>query len=321
MSDRSEARRSYLNWSRKIKDMLRRERPADCLGLLSPPEVEYGADSIIVVTYRPFPLWLYRFDPSLIRNLDVNIWSYRSQRDRHIRGVFFQLDQILKRQAGTALLREIIAADSTVKIFPYWNFGKTPYRNKNPIFPQWGPNATAGATRSGTAVIEYTASMWGPVTYDPATHLVTGTSGKTGVGVGADEVLFHELVHASRAMRGVRDFDDPPAMDEGYGDEEEFIAVVLSNIYLAEKGSRQLRANHQAFTPLLNPETFLNRGRHMRVLERFRSEQRDFFNRLRDIPATVAWWNPIREGWPPPLQPAPRGGDGPRGGQGPHPRP
>jgi hypothetical protein len=59
-------------------------------------------------------------------------------------------------------------------------------------------------------------------------------------GWGPDEVLFHELVHAARIVG----FDDGPL------DEEEFFAVLITNIYMSEKGKSytDLRYRYSAFS-------------------------------------------------------------------------
>ena len=48
-----------------------------------------------------------------------------------------------------------------------------------------------------------------------------------------DEVLYHELVRASRMIAGVMNF--APA-DHWYQDSEEYLAVILTNIYVSDKG-------------------------------------------------------------------------------------
>lgn len=72
-------------------------------------------------------------------------------------------------------------------------------------------------------------------------------TGKDGPGSAADEILIHELVHANRMVRGVRNtcFGAP----RGWGDYEEFVAVTLCNVYSSEKG-RPLRFGHMGFDKL-----------------------------------------------------------------------
>jgi hypothetical protein len=130
----------------------------------------------------------------------------------------------------------------------------------------------------------FSAHMW-------AWQGETGTSGVNGPGSEADEVLFHELIHGLRHMAGVNARDNK--LDNNFDNEEEFVAVALSNIYLAEKGRKFLRADHADFKPMAQPENFLKIPQNKRILLKFKGEQRAFFDELAKIPAKKAWWNPL----------------------------
>jgi hypothetical protein len=125
-----------------------------------------------------------------------------------------------------------------------------------------------------------------------------GTAGFHGPGSQADEVLFHEMLHGARKMRGV---ETKASVDKDYDDVEEYLAIVLSNIYLAEKKQTSLRANHSdGFTPLARPREFLHNAQQVNMdpvtlLKNFRRAQGSFFDDLADIPEDKAWWNPVRE--------------------------
>lgn len=58
-----------------------------------------------------------------------------------------------------------------------------------------------------------------------------------------DEILFHELVHCLRFMSGHDNKNATGGALRGYGNQEEFYGVVLTNVYSSEWG-RPLRANH-----------------------------------------------------------------------------
>ena len=64
--------------------------------------------------------------------------------------------------------------------------------------------------------------MWGP----------QGTSGYSGPATNPDEILFHEMIHTAIQMRG----------GGASGVDQSDLAVVLTNVYLAEKKHRNLRA-------------------------------------------------------------------------------
>lgn len=90
----------------------------------------------------------------------------------------------------------------------------------------------------------------------------------------ADKTLLHELTHAARFLGG--DFADralPPPMDR-YGDEEEFFAVLLQNMYSSEEGgaSVSLRGGHDYSTlaeHAKNPSVFLHLEDNYRLIEKF----------------------------------------------------
>jgi hypothetical protein len=64
-------------------------------------------------------------------------------------------------------------------------------------------------------------------------------------GAQPDEILFHEMVHATRQMRGVF---DPQPLGFLYDTEEEFYAILLANIYASESGRAvDIRSDHHGF--------------------------------------------------------------------------
>jgi len=186
--------------------------------------------------------------------------------------------------SGVALMREIEATQRELNIMPYWNFSLY----STPLFPPLGFNAliAAGAGKPGVpgtnATVFFLPHMWGP----------QGTSGISGPGSNADEILFHEMIHGARQMRGI--FKTPP-VGQSYTKEEEDLAVVLSNIYLAEKKQRDLRANYEDFIALPHPEAFLTNPENASLLNNFRAKQQPFFDALAGIPEQKAWWNPVRD--------------------------
>ena len=50
-----------------------------------------------------------------------------------------------------------------------------------------------------------------------------------------DDVLLHELVHALRMVSGV-EYGQPVTGGGGYGNQEEFLAVLVANMYRSNKG-------------------------------------------------------------------------------------
>jgi Effector protein len=65
----------------------------------------------------------------------------------------------------------------------------------------------------------------------------------TGAGVQTDETLFHEMIHALRMMLGVFNKN---VMRDDYDDVDEFVAILIANIYLSEQ-QKDLRLDHKVF--------------------------------------------------------------------------
>jgi hypothetical protein len=71
-------------------------------------------------------------------------------------------------------------------------------------------------------------------------------------GAQPDEVLFHEMTHAARQMRGVL---DPVPLNHLYDTEEEFFAILVANIYASETGRAvDIRSDHHGFEPLAHTQ-------------------------------------------------------------------
>jgi len=88
------------------------------------------------------------------------------------------------------------------------------------------------------------------ISYTPKTFRKFCMTHKRGHKSGAqpDEVLFHEMVHSTRQMRGKL---DPLPLGYLYDTEEEFFAIVLANIYASETHREiDLRADHHGFEHL-----------------------------------------------------------------------
>jgi hypothetical protein len=69
----------------------------------------------------------------------------------------------------------------------------------------------------------------------------------------ADEVLFHELTHAHRFALRMRNYDEVRGGLRKYTSPEEFLAVVMTNIYISDltnTNASGLRGSHQGGEPL-----------------------------------------------------------------------
>lgn len=109
-------------------------------------------------------------------------------------------------------------------------------------------NATGGATSvGGDGIVSYSPDTFSLHGACPATKLAANR------GLLWDEILFHELVHVFRAVSGKW---NKPKLNRGlhrYTDNEEFIAVIVTNIYISDRSNKiksGLRASHQGFDSL-----------------------------------------------------------------------
>jgi hypothetical protein len=155
---------------------------------------------------------------------------------------------------------------------------------------------TGGRLQPGSGLGTGTDSV---INFSP--DLLTSEAGRrmfSGPGSKVDEALFHEMVHVSRCMRGVA-FRLP--VNQGYSNEEEYISVVMTNVYLSEKGEPQLRGRHaRPNIPLPEPEKFLDNYQKISMspivlIERFRLRTPHFYRLYSEIPANSAPFNPFRE--------------------------
>ena len=92
--------------------------------------------------------------------------------------------------------------------------------------PETKSDRVAGTGSGASAVVAFQPEKWG---------------GAEGPGSAADEILIHELVHANRIVRGVRNVCYGAPRD--WNDYEEFVAVTLCNVFSSET-NRKLRFGH-----------------------------------------------------------------------------
>jgi Effector protein len=154
-----------------------------------------------------------------------------------------------------------------------------------------------GTGEGSLAEVAFTPGMWGP----------KGTSNMTGPGSLPDEVLLHELIHAARQMKGII---DSRAVDSGYENEEELVAIVVCNVYLSEKKQTVFRASHMIqkrkiarytvglkFDVLPDPDKFLDNPLNVApppdtVLAKVRTREPDLWKAMKAVKAP---FNPFRD--------------------------
>ena len=182
--------------------------------------------------------------------------------------VKWHLDLINRSQTGHALLEAIRSTGKGMSIQPWLKAevnaeasardrrGATaageyvigaPNKPKQGGFWAWkGP--MVGTGQGSNAVVRYSPSMFG-----------FGGSGAasappTVAGTGAASVLFHEMCHAYRMMRGTQYRGATMGGRAAYDNEEEFFAILLSNVFVSDPSTqvqvRILRADHHGFAAL-----------------------------------------------------------------------
>ncbi len=109
-----------------------------------------------------------------------------------------------------------------------------------------------------------------------------------------DEILLHEMVHALRMMQGV--FNPVPTTGR-YKNEEEFLALVIANVYISKKkGNKLLRPDYQLrYGPMKSPlntsDGFLKDDENKRILEYYASAWQPIFGQLGAVDTD---FNPFR---------------------------
>jgi hypothetical protein len=134
-------------------------------------------------------------------------------------------------------------------------------------------------------VIRFNALMWQP----PA------GGGAVAPGAEADEILLHEMTHGLRQMRGEMHcsgvLDNP-----SYDTREEFVAILVSNLYRSERARPGLRSDHGANSPplspaLSDPNTFLGTGSHKDYIHQMFEEDLVFAQNLAFVQCR---FNPVK---------------------------
>jgi hypothetical protein len=269
---------------------------------------QYKASNIFLV-YFDIYMWLAArsaAETAQIKTVQELIQAFRQDRDAFLgtktpASVTDQLDQVGKWPPGQVLLLMITNRSDKITIIPDFISKVSGHNDVGGV-----PDSIAGATSIGMPVLDsvgWQGLPGGPgdgtgagsdymLDYSPELYGKQGVLKETYPGSGPDELLFHELVHAERSLEGVMYF---MPVGNRYDNEEEYLAVVLTNIYLSSKGALLLRGNHYDGA-LTSPEKFLDNVQQVdegprMLLERFRLRQPTFFDML--AKPGLAKFNPV----------------------------
>lgn len=252
--------------------------------------------SIYIATPR-YQIWLKKNDPNRRRPLATSVAEFLQRRKEFNDIIADLLSQISLYDIGNALYHELDSTPQFVTIWPYGLYHDDVNATAGVAHKDW-----PASTRSGLPVTpsDRSSAMGTGAGADAIVHISPNQwdrSGAHGPGSQPDEILFHELVHASRKMRG-RAYRMP--VNAGYDNEEEYISVVLTNVYLSHKRQMVFRANHTGHRPLPQPERFLANVQNVNLppeelIERFRHTTLPFYYNIMRIPDATAWFNPVRD--------------------------
>jgi len=259
-------------------------------------EVQYGSAPNIVIAYPSLQDWLALYKPSSSRGAQWNQAMFADFQRRHERTVTEQLDIIRKRATGRAVVAEVKARpDHVVKIRPFdflpkekWKLGLGALTTTlDGPAPTWAAGVPrCGATFTGKPFCSGHSAPKGTGTGSSAEIYFTASRHRA-----PDETLLHELVHASRMVDGVW---YPMPVNGGYGNQEEFLAVLVENIYRSEKGEK--RPSDYKGHPI-DTAKFLDATSPSprSVIAGMRGKQPSLFSALAALPRGMPAFNPVRQ--------------------------
>jgi hypothetical protein len=259
------------------------------------------------------------------------VFGYKIAVEGHQKSVADCLNCFTDKGSGRALLMELGRTRHTITVMPHWLYFMT--------LPGEGfRNATPKGLRAGQILSHVSDGV--PVnqrdSYAKGVPIQSYGGGETGTGAGAsvvlyysvrtwtdtffpdytvgaagfqpDEVLFHELVHVTRIIRGKETFVTVEGRPN-FGNIEEYFSTVIANIYLSEKGKGKETRLRGAYTPdsenppkdwsvMKDPDGFYrnNDGLSMtpdQLMDTFQRTQGQFYDDLAHLP-TPPWFNPVR---------------------------
>jgi hypothetical protein len=172
--------------------------------------------------------------------------------------VLHQLRRIYHSRTGHAVFHEFeIRSHHFMKIIPYEQAQLNAFASPTDLLHatrKGKPERSGGdgheLLANGKPVIGKGGGSDSDISFTPGMFTKYCNQHKNGHRSGAqpDEVLFHEMVHATRQMRGIF---NPLPLGFFYDTEEEFFAILLANIYASETGRPiDLRSDHHTFDHL-----------------------------------------------------------------------
>ena len=205
----------------------------------------------IVIAYPSFGDWFRLYDPGRERGFRRDRDTFEDMKKHHEKDLKRQLDIIYTRSTGRAVMAEMTTGPATM-IFPFdflparlWRRDEKMVNDGAMIGAMTMPLPNVRSMAAGT--IPGVPICGTTVDGEHVCVAATGTGASVDIfftssqfddgNESADEALLHELVHASRYKKGI---SHQFPMSGGYGNQEEFLAVLVANMYRSERTPTRL---------------------------------------------------------------------------------
>lgn len=240
-------------------------------------------------------------------------WFPSDQAKRNVKTYESAIEKLVTQLNGPAtsfwLLKEIESANKSLIIKPWRHDPAKDAKNETHYMAYGEPDSYADASPSGemaktieTSELSKSERLANIGTGQGTNYVLyftpwyVGESRPVGPAWGADEVLFHELVHGVNSLKGnLRLTGGAP---DGFDGLEEFTAITITNLYTSQRGG-VLRQDHRGHTAL--PSTPINLCDPQIFYNRYRGAMQDCFTFHRSLTATyrnfdssLAPFNPFR---------------------------
>jgi hypothetical protein len=204
----------------------------------------------IKIDFPSFEFWIDAFNKSMREYLRSTIHAalqlqrYEHARQQYLRNVRRQLLKLLRSRVAQAVIAEISSRRPHLVVVTSYRPPDDDDLNAKAHsvnLQDAVPSGTTVLDSDGDVIIEQHIRLTG--TGNGSNSKVNYTAGVSssdylGHAPAADEVLLHELIHASRQVSGV---SRQRGVNRSYDYEEEFVAIMIDNIYLPEKNKSLLR--------------------------------------------------------------------------------